>query len=763
MRSYEENEMHSFDVFDTLITRRTATPQGIFAIIQKELEQDKEYRSISFCFRTNFCRLRVEAEKLARYTYQNGEIDDVTLRQIYDVFAVRGELNENQIRQMMELECRVEYQESLPIKKNIARLKNLLLNGENIILISDMYLPREQIQKMLEKADPVLKTLPLFLSSECKEGKYTGKLYLRAKKELYLKESKWIHIGDNVRVDGMAAERLGIGTQISWFPELLPIEQELLRKAADNIWINRMIGCSRQSRLLLGETKAKNDAVIVGTSAGGILLFSYVSWILRNCREKKINRLYFIARDGYVLKKIADNIIRYSDLKIKTHYVYGSRRAWRMPSFSARNHDIQKLIDWSHGGSIKCINDIADVFQIPVEKLRQFLTIVISDTMQEISRYTMQKIWKDLQTNRNFVEYLIEYHAAKREMIKQYLKQEIDFSDNQFAFVDVSGSGYTQGCLADIIQDFYEKPIHTFFFKLEKLNITDNCINYCFFPTRIKNGVIIEMFCRAPEEQTVGYQRQGKKVVPVFRENEEEKQAIINHGFEDYMDGIEAFVRQACENQLEYLVEDMEQIYRMLTYVTEMPDPVFMRFLGDMPNSMTGREKKVIAFAPMLTDAEIKKIYLEKKLEEYPNSCLEYSLLRCTAKQLNRIKYYQNLPAPVLLTRDFPYELCCGRIVLYGAGKMGRELYGKMQEIRNITVVQWIDKNAKEYRSNQYPVSGIEELKKEFFEKLVIAVRNKSIARDIKNELREKGILAEKIFWFNPFREWERDFLEEED
>ncbi len=45
-------------------------------------------------------------------------------------------------------------------------LKSYLAEGNDVVLISDMYLPKETIQKMLAKADPLLATLPLFLSSD---------------------------------------------------------------------------------------------------------------------------------------------------------------------------------------------------------------------------------------------------------------------------------------------------------------------------------------------------------------------------------------------------------------------------------------------------------------------------------------------------------------------------------------------------------------------------------------------------------------------
>ena len=39
--------LYSFDVFDTIITRKTAKPTGIFKIMQKELETDEVYSDIS--------------------------------------------------------------------------------------------------------------------------------------------------------------------------------------------------------------------------------------------------------------------------------------------------------------------------------------------------------------------------------------------------------------------------------------------------------------------------------------------------------------------------------------------------------------------------------------------------------------------------------------------------------------------------------------------------------------------------------------------
>ena len=40
------------------------------------------------------------------------------------------------------------------------------------------------------------------------------------------------------------------------------------------------------------------------------VLFCYVSYILDSVKKKNINRIFFLSRDGYILKQIADIIIR---------------------------------------------------------------------------------------------------------------------------------------------------------------------------------------------------------------------------------------------------------------------------------------------------------------------------------------------------------------------------------------------------------------------------------------------------------------------
>ena len=72
--------LYSFDVFDTLITRKTQTPKGVFLYMQEELKKIEEYKTIA----DEFALLRVDAEQKARI-FNSG--DEIGISDIYKCFV----------------------------------------------------------------------------------------------------------------------------------------------------------------------------------------------------------------------------------------------------------------------------------------------------------------------------------------------------------------------------------------------------------------------------------------------------------------------------------------------------------------------------------------------------------------------------------------------------------------------------------------------------------------------------------------------------
>lgn len=750
--------MISFDVFDTLITRTTATPYGVFVLMQRELENSREYLEIPRDLCGNFAVIRENAEKMARSCLQKGGIEDVTLEEIYQYLCLRGNITERQQRLMMKLEMDTEYAVSRGIFENIQKVKELLNEGERVILISDMYLSKEFIKSLLVKADAVFEKVPLYVSNEYKKIKSTTNLFQCVKSKEKVSYAEWKHIGDNEKGDYVAPKKLGIDARRYSYPQFLSIERKLLDEDKYDWRTQLTIGISKNVRI--GNTD--DVAYAIGSAFGAPILTQYVEWILMQSIEKKIKRLYFIARDGFILKEIADIIIARTGWNLETNYIYGSRKAWRMASVCEKNCDIEELLNWSHLNSLTTYKKIADVFQIEEKELKRFIPNEYAN-VKRISSVLRKKIIKFLQEEA-FREFLIEKHKDKRKKTVDYLKRNINTTDDNFAFVELAGSGYTQICLSSIMQDFYQGEIKTYFYKMDKMQKNINCLFYVFFPSRLIQHVMIEVLCHAPHGQTRGYIEEKNKIKPDIERYEEA--ALKAHGIENYIKGVREFTIEKYKDDNFNFDIKFNYIEKLYQYLTKTPDPYILNFIGDMPNSVTGRENAVISYAPRLSQKDIFKLFFYRTYEPieefYQGTSLEFSLMRCTDRQRKLMewckKYHGKLPGNLYrIIKTFkeggylegkeliPWEGLGRRVVIYAAGHFGQICYEGIKKSGKHTVVLWVDRNWKDKRENGLNVEAVEKLLEVSYDSILVALEDTKTAEGIKGELVSMGIEAERI------------------
>ena len=186
-------ELFSFDIFDTLITRTTLLPNGIFAIMQKNLQTNSIYSSIPNFVKENFYSIRDGAEKHLNSrrlkeldvicASTNGAKKEFSIDDIYKMIAHNHNLNENQIEQLISLELETEFKNIIPINETIEILKYIISNNKKVVLISDMYLKENIIRQMLVKIDSIFKTVPIYVSSEYYTRKSDKVLYRIVQKE----------------------------------------------------------------------------------------------------------------------------------------------------------------------------------------------------------------------------------------------------------------------------------------------------------------------------------------------------------------------------------------------------------------------------------------------------------------------------------------------------------------------------------------------------------------------------------------------------
>lgn len=97
----------------------------------------------------------------------------------------------------------------------------------------------------------------------------------------------------------------------------------------------------------------------------------------------------------------------------------------------------------------------------------------------------------------------------------------------------------------------------------------------------------------------------------------------------------------------------------------------------------------------------------------------------------------------------FPLEMlpCQSRIVVYGAGDAGQDIYRQLAQNRHCEVVGWVDINYKKYEQRQLPVSDVGMLKHWKYDYVIIAILDKTIADKVRYQLQELGVRAEQIIW----------------
>lgn len=98
----------------------------------------------------------------------------------------------------------------------------------------------------------------------------------------------------------------------------------------------------------------------------------------------------------------------------------------------------------------------------------------------------------------------------------------------------------------------------------------------------------------------------------------------------------------------------------------------------------------------------------------------------------------------------FPYEKVRkgARVVIYGAGHVGRRYVEQILQNNYCDLVCVVDKQVCELQADSVRLESPTALKSCFFDYLVIAIQKAEIAEEIKKELVEKyGVSAEKIIW----------------
>ena len=505
IKSKKYPTLYTFDIFDTLIQRCTLSPEGIFFKTQHDLRKSDLYFPDSLV--ADYPQARIGAESNVRYFNYDTQLQrqstllEINFHEIFEHLGRIYHLNEEQIEFLKKSELEAEYASCQAQEKNIHQLLQLKKSGEDILLISDMYLPEDFIRKLLIKADTGLADIPIFLSSNKGTQKSNGSLYLEVFHAIDYAYSQWIHYGDNKNADGVQAQKLGITSKLHTVPEFNHYEQEIIDdlRNYDAYCIAALFARYRHEN-------PKNNLGYYTYSRASLFLVTYVMWAVHDALERGTQCIYFIARDGHYLKLIADEIIQQRQLPLRTAYLYGSRKAWWLPSY-INKIDMDFFANFIKTSTQFSFMGLLEGLFLSQEQFSYFFPSFIPlDDLSIVPRSLLIAIINDAQNNKPYHEYLLQLAATKRETVCAYLRSEINL-DERFAFVEYWGRGYTQDCLERFIRIISDQDTDVNFYYARSIYRHEPGKKRYNFTASPASLIFAErFFANLPYDSTLGYE-----------------------------------------------------------------------------------------------------------------------------------------------------------------------------------------------------------------------------------------------------------------
>lgn len=519
LKRAEGYDVLSFDIFDTLLMRKTLVPEDVFTIIGSKAAE----RKINI---PDFKDVRMRAQ------LESG-LSNPDIYEIYDCLQETVHISDEQKRELLELEIETEEEVLIPRVEMVSVLRWAKEKGKKVILVSDMYIPESILRKILKRND-IEDFDALYISCDYKRLKLEG-LFEDAFSDENGKSI--LHIGDSYINDGICAGMIGIDYC------LVCSAYESMIRTPWKECLNELKGINDRSILGLCISHVFNNPFILGESGGefsfkeeryfgysviGPVIVSFLIWMLDKVAHSGIDKILFASRDGYIVKKLYDYVVCNRKLEDtpSSLYFYTSRKAAVMSNM-ANEAIINLLIDISRDISPKEM--LVNVFGLDEKD--------VSPCSDEDYESPHPYVWKH-------VDKIFDKSEITKKRYYRYMGNAGLQIGKKYAFFDFVSSGTCQKSLLRYVpfdlygyyfawnsdEDKSEYGIDVFYDKDD-----------AYF---MENYKIIEMFMTSYEPSLSDFDENGQPVFSKELRSEKEikavkeiHEAIIDYGkdFFDYL------------------------------------------------------------------------------------------------------------------------------------------------------------------------------------------------------------------------------------
>ncbi len=525
-----EKEIISFDIFDTLIIRPFYKPSDLFVLLNETWNEIYKKRGA-----VPFCEMRVKAEKSVRKKIVQSfpQFEEISLDEIYEEFEYLYDISKEVSERMKQKEVEAEIKFCKPRKKIKELYEMARWMGKKVVAISDIYLPKPVIKRILKNCGYDYFDV-IYLSCEKRRTKESGGLFEVMLGDCGIDGGGCLHLGDNWNSDCISAQKFGIEAWRTARPMDLLLNKVsdmgksarrgnfgalLERNSKGNfiryIHANEYFGIRCMLAVIANKifdnpyadyepnTDFNRNPYNVGYMALGMHNFVIVQWLIANCKHTE--KIHFVARDGYLAKRIYEIVQIYVKNIPAADYFHMSRKSFLPLSIETKN-------DW---WSI-CSN-INYKGKTPREILGYYIPILECNTenigtiLWEYGIIANKPLENEMQYNTFIKAVQKEFHSEDRinkyrADMKAYFSSLIKQGEVMF---DIGYSGRAQAILSKLlgygIDAFY---IHTLSDKA-LVAASENHFNlYTFYDyTPALTGKIRELVQSEPAPSCIGYEK----------------------------------------------------------------------------------------------------------------------------------------------------------------------------------------------------------------------------------------------------------------
>ncbi len=251
----------------------------------------------------------------------------------------------------------------------------------------------------------------------------------------------------------------------------------------------------------------------------------YTEWVLNEAQKRGIKRLYFLARDGYLLSKVANKIVGSRNLNIECRYLYCSRQALRTPSYHIIGEEAYDLLTLrGYYLTPRTVISRAMLGECEIDEIFNELGVVDADKPFVENEFDL--FIKKLRNNQKYRDLVNSISASAYKDTIAYFKQEGLFENDCVAIVDSGWTGSMQRSLRQLMQnEGYCGKFYGFYFGMYVEPKSESDGEYLTYYFNAKSGFwnklffnnnLYECMLSAPHPMTTGYKKENGAIHPTY-------------------------------------------------------------------------------------------------------------------------------------------------------------------------------------------------------------------------------------------------------